>query len=469
MTNRVAAALVLGLVLSAGPGGIDLNAQTYDHQELVEAALSQNPAHRGAVAEVERAREQLRGARAERLPTLSVSAGLAYLFNPIDPVRVTSEELAEVAGIPAGGDSETITLFEGQEDTQYQFAATVEQPVYTWGKIAAGVDLAEVGTTAASLQVDRSALQLETEIASLYYSLHYLSLIREELRRQEEAASKLVEISRRSFESGAIVEADLLEARVQAAEVGLAVAEVASRIDQSLAQLAAATGLVIEDPEDLAFGDVNDLSRTATLEPAAALVARATAGSTELALLESQVRAAELQRDLAEGGSYFKPDIGLQLQLQFAGPRFPFLERDWYRQDQPNNVISLGLQTTVFDGGRISSDIATERADVGAARLDLADGRAELERAVRETRARVVLDRARVEQAELQEENARVQLDLRKREWDNGTGTETAYLQQLIDRHGKTAGRYQRILEFHLDYFQLLAATGRSPTEVLRE
>ncbi|MFW5729963.1 MAG: TolC family protein [Spirochaetota bacterium] len=467
MTRRFAAPLFLGLVLWAVPGGIDLKAQPYDHSALVEAALYRNPAHRGTVAEVERAREQLRGAKAERLPTLSVSAGLGYLFNPIEPVRVTSEELAEVTGVPTTEGSETITLFEGQEDTQYQFAATIEQPVYTWGKIAAGVQLAEVGATAASLQVERSSLQIETEVASLYYSLHYLSLMHEELQRQEEAARRLVEISRRSFESGAIVESDLLEARVQAAEVSLAIAEVESRIDQSIARLAAATGLPVEDPEDLALGDVSDLSRSATLEPASALVGRATSGSTELALLESQVQAAELRRDLAEGGSYFKPDIGLQVELQFAGPRFPFIERDWYRQDQPNNVLSLGLQTTLFDGGRISSEIATERLDVGAARLDVADGRAKLERAVRETRARVVLDRARVEQARLQEENARVQLDLRKREWDNGTGTESDYLKQVIDRHGKTAEKHQRALEFHLDYFQLRAATGDTPAEVI--
>jgi outer membrane protein len=441
----------------------------YDHEALVRAALSGNPGHRSAKVEVERSREQLRGAKAERFPTLSVSAGLAYLFNPLEPVRVTSEELAEVAGVPATGESETITLFEGQENTQYQFEASLEQPIYTWGKISTGIRLAEVGLTAASLSVDRSELQLETQVASLYYSLHYLDLVRNELEQQEEAARKLVAISRRSFESGAIVEADLLQTRVQAAEVGLARTEIESRIDQSLAQLAAATGLEMSGVEALDFGAVEDLSDGAEIGPAEALVERATANSSELALLESQVDAANLQRRLSEAGSYFKPDIGLSIQLQFAGPRFPFVERDWYRQDQPNNVVSVGLQTTVFDGGRISSEIEAERLDLGAARLDLADGRAEIERVVRETRARVALDRARTEQARLQEENARVQLQLRKREWDNGAGTETAYLQQLIDVHSKAAQTYQHMLQFHVDYFQLLAAAGRSPGEVVGE
>lgn len=456
---RVAlAVLVLGL-----GGGVGLGAQAYDQQALVEAALEQNPAHQGARAEVERSREQLRGARAERLPSLSVSAGLAYLFNPIEPVRVSSEEISDLTGVPATGEAETITVFEGQEDTQYQFQANLEQPIYTWGKIDTGIRLAEVGTTAASLSVERSALQLQTEVVSLFYSLHYLSRVREELEKQEEAAERLVRISRESFESGAIVEADLLEARVQAAEVGLAGTEVNAQIEQSLAQLRAATSLNIDEVDDLSFNDLSDLSRSAEIPPIGTLLARAESKSAELALLESQVQAAELQRDLADAGSYFKPDIGLQLQLQFAGPRFPFLERDWYRQDQPNNTVSIGLQTTVFDGGRIASDVATEEIDVGAARLDLADARGQIERAVRETRSRVLLDRARVEQAELREENARVQLDLRKREWDNGAGTETAYLRQLIDYHGKVAEKQQQMLQFHIDYFQLLAATGQAP------
>lgn len=450
---------------SAGAGG----QPPYDHQALREAALSDNPAHRGAKLEVERSREQLRGAKAERFPTLSVGAGLAYLFNPLDPVRVTTEELAEAAGLPATGDTETITLFEGQEDSQYQFEASIEQPIYTWGKISTGIRLAEVGVTAASLSVERSTLQLEAQIASLYYSLHYLNLVHDQLKQQEDAARKLVEISRRSYESGAIVEAELLEARVRAAEVGLAVAEVESRIDQSLAQLSAASGLQMSGVEALDFGAVEDLSARVEILPADALVERATSSSTELALLQSQVDAANLQRRLAEAGSYFKPDIGVQLQLQFAGPRFPFLERDWYRQDQPNNVLSVGVQTTVFDGGRISSDIETERLDLGAARLDLADGRAEIERMIRETRARVVLDRARIEQAELQEENAQAQLRLRKREWDKGAGTETAYLQQLIELHRRAAQTFQQTLQFHVDYFQLLAAAGRSPGEMFGE
>jgi outer membrane protein TolC len=388
---------------------------------------------------------------------------MAYLFNPLEPVRVTSDQVSDLLGTPAQGDAETITVFEGQEDTQYQFQATVEQPVYTWGKIRTGIDLAEVGVTAASLRVEGSELQLRTQVQSLYYSLHYLSKVREELRRQEEAAQQLVEISRRSFESGVIVRADLLQARVQAQEASLAVTEVESQIDRNLAQLAAATGLGIDTISALDFSQVEDLSRSVQIAPAAVLVERATAGSTELALLESQVDAAELQRRLAEAGGLLRPDIGLNLQLQFAGPRFPFIERDWYRQDQPNNTISIGLETTIFDAGRTAAEISTEEIDVGAARLDRAEARAEIERTVRETRAKVTLDRARVEQALLQEENAEVQLDLRKREWDNGTGTESDYLRQLIDTHAARARKHQRILEFHLDYFQLLAATGRAP------
>ena len=444
------------------PGG-EVGDPPYAAAALEEAALSRNPAHRSTKTEVERSREQLRGARAQRLPTLDASVAMAYLFNPIEPVRVTADQVSDLVGTPGGGDSETITVFDGQEDTQYQFQATLDQPIYTWGKINTGIELAELGVTTASLSVEQSALQQRTQVLSLYYSLHYLSKLREELRLQEDASQQLVEISRESFESGVIVRAELLQARVQAREASLAVTEVESQIERNLAQLAAATDLEISRIDDLDFRDVQDLSRTADIEPVEELVDRAMSDSTELALLQSQVDAAQLQQGLAEAGGLFKPDIGLNVRLEFAGPRFPFIERDWYRQDQANNTVSIGIQTTVFDGGRSASEIAGEEVDVGAARLDLAKGRAEIRRSIRETRSRVMLDRARIEQALLQEENAQLQLDLRKREWDNGTGTESDYLQQLISAHSATAGKYQRILEFHMRYFQLLAATGRAP------
>ncbi len=66
--------------------------------------------------------------------------------------------------------------------------------------------------------------------------------------------------------------------------------------------------------------------------------------------LENAEDASNALYDVAKGNLYGKPDFALQISLGYSGPRLPFIETDWYGQDDYTFNVSIGMKSTLFDG-----------------------------------------------------------------------------------------------------------------------
>ena len=127
-------------------------------EDLVDHALTYNAELGQLRAEVNQAKIGVMGAKSNYFPKIDFSASMSWFLNPLDDIRLKQGELG-IVEIPNVGSImlplEDYKLYDGQDDSYYRFVFTLEQPIFTWGKIPAAVKLYREVARAAELKCAR--------------------------------------------------------------------------------------------------------------------------------------------------------------------------------------------------------------------------------------------------------------------------------------------------------------------------
>jgi outer membrane protein TolC len=300
----------------------------------------------------------LRGAKAERMPALDLSAGYTR-YSKVAEFQVN---------LPGQGPT---TLFPDLPN-QFRSRAEVAVPLYTGGRVSGSIAAAQHQLAAAEKDVEAGLSDLVLETTNAYWSL---------------VAAR--ESARVLAESIASYEADLKQVRDRA-EVGMAArGDVLSvEVDRDRAELARieaenAAAVANEDlvrllalpPGSRVEPTEPVLGAAVGAEPVAALVARAADARPEIASLRARVAAGDGRTKAA--GADRRPRASMNAGFDYARPNY----RTFPLTDEFDDSWSVGLNLTwrVFDGGRTSARVARAQAETDATRHRLA----ELERQVR--------------------------------------------------------------------------------------
>ena len=138
-------------------------------EDLKTALLSNNPELLKLNEELIRAKLDLKDARANFGPTVDLQLTGTYLANPpIDAVTLNAEDFLSLLSFPQGISPSAragyITLYEGMENTLYNAELTLQQPLFTWGKIYNARRLYKKIADAKELQLISTQKQQETEL-----------------------------------------------------------------------------------------------------------------------------------------------------------------------------------------------------------------------------------------------------------------------------------------------------------------
>ena len=402
-------------------------------------------------------------AKASRFPKIDFEAGMAYLTNPMEKISLTMGQLGSYT-LP-GGETvlippQDVLIYKGMENTYYQFKVTALQPLFTWGKIPLAIELSGLSLQANQINQEKKKREILTEISILVYSLGVMNKIEETLYLQEEVGQRLVQISTENFEGGFILYADLLEAKIQSKQIDIAMAQLTeqrSRLIQRLKRLGGFTSLSytqIELPNHLLSPE--DLP----IPILAPVLKGALENNPDLELLRLLRQVEEKKIRLAEAGGYLKPDIALQLELSYGGPRFPLIEKDWFGQGSHNITSTLGFKTTLFDGGVKAADILEEAQNLENALLQAEEGFLAIEQYISQTILSLDLIKKSMEYQKLKIENSQAQVDLRKTQFEAGTGMEVQYLTAQISLYADIAEYYKMSLDYYSNYAALANAAG---------
>ena len=372
-------------------------------------------------------------ARAERWPKLTIDGS----YQRVDDAPSFSFPFAD-------GTFTSPELVGG--DDYLMGRARVEMPLFTGGRVTAGIESASQAARGAGLAQESYEQDLRLRVATAYVEV----LRSQRALRAAEAA--VVSLTAHADDVAVMVEReavarnDLLAARVTLADAGQARLKAANRHAMALAAYNRLLGEPMERVPELAELDATPLP-AASLEE---LVARATAGRRELAGLEARSQALAGQAR-SEGASRW-PQVGLMADYQHLENQV--LDDDDFAQ------VGVGFSWTVFDAGRISQRANALRHESRAAARDRDELRSrvalEVQQAwldVQEAAARVPLTREAVEQSE---ENLRVGREL----YGVGLATNTVVLDAEALRLRAVSNHDNAVLDVALGNLRLKRALG---------
>jgi outer membrane protein TolC len=189
----------------------------------------------------------------------------------------------------------------------------------------------------------------------------------------------------------------------------------------------------------------------------ALLLETARNGAVDLGLVAALEAARQAARDLAAATKPWLPDLGLRVELAYQGARFPFLEIDWFRQDDWSLNLSLGTSSRLFDGGEAKAKLAKTEAELVEAAALAEQARQGVDGVVRSGLLELELARARLEHDALKLSGHRETVRRQGAELLAGAGVETAWLRSLLDTLATVADGWTRLAEYRSSLWKLEA------------
>jgi outer membrane protein len=371
-------------------------------EQAWQLALEHDDGLAAAAADLEGARSSERAARAARWPSLAANAGYT---------RFSSAPQFDFAG---SGFALRAPIFSG--DDYVSGGAQIKLPLYTGGRISAGIGAAHHQTLGASdaERVARSALRLDV-------AQSYIDVLRAK-RLLQTAESRVASLTAHVADVERLVNRELVaRSDLLAGRVALANAEQQRvRADNGVALAYAAYNRRLGEALDRTPQLEDSVPVDAALpeEPLDVLIKRALEARGELGALSARADALALQ-SAAERAD-------LLPQLAISGG-YTYLENQILdRKDFAS--VAIGMTWNLFDGGQARNRSAALRNAGLAARHRVDDLRKQIELevrqawlGVREARGRVAASREAVAQAD---ENVRITREL----YGTGLGTNTQVL-----------------------------------------
>lgn len=458
-------AVAIPALVVAGPSPSTVVAHDVAAPLTLAALLSDARAHSPELRRVDllvaESESVLDAARAERMPSVTASVDYSYLTNPMDAVVLRAGELGAytIPGVTINLPPEDLELLPAMEPTIFRLRLSVQQPLFTWGKIDTGIRLAEQLTQVRGHEQQQRIREMEAQVRARFYVTAQLNRMMETVAEQVSRAEELVRIARVGLSSGVAVRTDVLRAEVGLREATIGRRQLAYERDLQLITLATATGR-----DDLAADAFTahppEAWSSVPIPPVAPLAERAKENSPGLSALSAALRAAELQAELNRLGASGRPDLGLVLQFSMEGSRLPLLQRDWFGQDESGIVAGIGLESTLYDGGRRAA--TADRSEVGAAQAaaDYQSAARMLERTVAETVLAIEYNRARMRYLDVVAATRTRELEVARATWEAGAADRQAVIQAELALYAAYLERQTEELELINNVIVLESVVG---------
>ncbi len=305
--------------------------------QLEEGALRDNPSVRAAAQRLIQAEAQLRTARADERPSLSVNANVAN--------SRTSANTSQ--GLALGG--------RAISGNQFGVGAALSYEVDLLGRVRRLVEAADAETLVAQADRDGVLLMLSTQVASSYWQLRGLDVEMTILNGALATRGETLELVQARFTAGLTNELDLARAKVERSNAQADLHEVRRQRNLLEHSLAVLTGRSPSSALLPAAADAGALPEPPAIPvglPASLLAQR-----PDLAGSVAGLRAANAEVGVAEGAFY--PTLQLTGNFGFASERLRDLAKGGSRQFSAG---PLSLSLPIFDGGRNRANLDAAKA-----------------------------------------------------------------------------------------------------------
>lgn len=438
---------IAGLVAIAAslPPAQPAGAIQLDLARAVEATLRSNP---GLLA-VEEVRSQVQGgireARADAFPQLTLSSSWGQSRNPS---FLNSSDFDEILDQFPGG------AFEPSTQELSRAVVEIQQPVWTFGKIRAAIDLAEIVGEAADAQIRTAELDAAFATAEAYYRVQAAREGLATIEAEREFRSRDLARIEDLLEIGEATRLEQLRAFSALAAVDPEVARRRGQVTIAEMRLRQLLDLPTDEPLEL-----EPSSTSLPPPPEIALLVAAAAHRPEIEDLLHQEDAYKVQQQITRADGLPRIDLSgywgreVRLVTNLSDP----LYSSW--------AAALELSWPFFDGGRRRGQIEQFESQ----RRQIALRRDELEAAVRletdQARTNYETALSRAASAEVFAQAAQEAERVARATYEEGVATQTDLLDAqrnaVLAQVSAIEARYEALVEAS----RLSRAVGLLPTE----
>ena len=420
----------------------------YSFTDLVAAMDLNNVELNKAREAVIQAQLDTKDAKAGYQPTVDLTLAGSYMANPLikeislaqgefGSIPVTNPATVQVVQVPLPNTD--IKVFDGMPTFGYSFQLDLQQPIFTWGKISNSVKIFSAVEAVRQLQLTSLKKQKTASLKAQITALSLLSQMEALLSQQQQYAQELVTLTVAAQNQGVALEQAVLEAQTQEALIPLSLQQIRHNTSVILQDLRELTGLpqldgsqILHIPQTQGFYETfQELSQqdSALLEAAALNPAQ-----ESLAILEKLYQAAEYGRKVASGSIYGKPDIALQVSFGVNGNMEKLFKGESdLKQDLVAN-ITLGIKTTVWDGGKKLNQLKRSTSQLKDAELDLEQSRSAIKLELSRQINAMTMATLKIQYQELKIQTAQSQLDQKLQLLESGYGSQREVLQTRIEK-----------------------------------
>jgi len=413
-------------------------------QQAVQIAMEKNPLRKAAIADLKAANADVREARSFLMPHLNFSE-TATRGN--DPVYVFGSKLRQqrfATNDFALNKLNTPPPF-GNFTTRFGGTWNLFDSFASWH----GVTRAKQVNEAAAHQLDRTDQEIVFRVVSAYNQVLLASKQLEVAEQSVKSAQAIMDRSQSRFESGLVVESDLLTAKVRMA----ARQQELIRARNDLALARAQLNLTMGMPAESEFQLAESLAERHLPVPALA-EAEQEALNKRQDLKRVAAEEAAQHQSVAIVKSSFGPRVNAFAGWEMDNPTF-------VAGGGGNNWLGgIELQIDIFQGGAKRAELSRQRAfeeKIAAMKLAATDGvRLEVRRAyydVDSSRQQIEVTRAAIAEAQ---ESLRINQD----RYDSGLTTITDVLSAEEAARRSQTDYWEAVYRFHTSYANLELASG---------
>ena len=375
-------------------------------------------------------------------PTVDLQASGTYMVNPpLGAMYVNSDDIINAIqwnGTKPRNSGQRIKIYDGMENTLYNLQLDVTQPIFTWGKITNAIKLYDQVSQIKLNQITQQQDQLETELKTRLLSLYYMNRILSLLDEEENYANRMVEVSENAEKSGMVIHQDVVDAKIQAKELEIAKQDLIENIKDQLLELERITGIMEIKFEEIDYSFVpaleEDFDALLNSDPDELENQILSGNQTSMKMLTQLEEVSRTAEKISRGYENWKPDFALQMSGGYSGSRFPLFEPNWRRKDDYSINISIGLKTTIWDGGKKIRDISRKMSEVETASINKNDARSTISKTFNSEWNAAQACTMKIEYQDLKIESAEAKIDQKQLMYESGYGSESDVLSVKIER-----------------------------------
>jgi outer membrane protein TolC len=324
--------------------------ETLTLEQAIETALQNNPGLKAADAQLEAAEAGVLKSNSGFLPKITVSETWSKSDNPL---MVLGTKLNQEIVSPA--DFDPSVLNNPDPASNYNTRIAVIQPVYNGGKEYLGRRQSKLAREAAAQDRNRARQEAIVSVIKAYYSVQLAMEYRKVAVQSLATSVENARLAEARYQAGAVLQSDLLRAKVQEAEMHEMVTRSENGVKLAMANLSFAMGVP----------DRSDYEIEGTLSPKDAGVDLGAVTGEALALRPDLV-SLNLNRKNAEAGvsqakTDFAPSLNLMGQVDWNSTRFT-------GDDAKSWAVMAVLQWNLFDGLVTTSNVRQAAANAGRVR-----------------------------------------------------------------------------------------------------